>query len=276
MPAARSLRGSDTSSLKSSPPSTRPPSYGRHFHDELLSPPAHRSVTLHSIRATRPRSLNQFHLTQMLQVLTSVEPLILTVDNGLLYPPPPSHALYHLPRNLTWSGNEIFLFRSLPVVATRRSSAVTRDLALYTMRRTPFTHEISLMPRREGLKSAVMRGRRSLLGSMTWQVEVKGQIFLKYSKGKWKNAAGKVVASEKQTNTDERREELGFDTMREEITIEGDGVEVWVKDLIVAAWVTRIWQGHAKVSLARTLLRGQGNRRSSNQLFRACMLTSSL
>jgi hypothetical protein len=194
----------------------------------------------------------------MLQVLTSVEPLILTVDNGLLYPPPPSHALYHLPRNLTWSGNEIFLFRSLPVVATRRSSAVTRDLALYTMRRTPFTHEVSLMPRREGLKSATMRGRRSLLGSMSWQVEVKGELFLKYSKGKWKNAAGQVIASEKQTSTDDRKGELGSDAMREEITIEGDGVEVWMKDLIVAAWVATIWQRYMKVSLARTLLRGQG------------------
>jgi hypothetical protein len=254
MPASRSIRGLETSSVVSSPPLTRPPSYEQHFHDELVSPPALRSTTLHSTSMTRSRSLNQSHLTQMLQVLTSVEPLILTIDNGLLYPPPPSHALYHLPRNLTWSGNEIFLFRNLPVVATRRSSAVTRDLPLYTMRRTPFTHEVSLMPRREGVKSAVMRGRRSLLGNMTWEVDVKGELFLKYSKGRWKNPEGRVIASEKRISTDARGEEPGSDTMREEIAIEGDGVEVWIKDLLVAAWVAKIWQGHAKVSLAKTLL----------------------
>jgi hypothetical protein len=260
---------SETSSLRSVP-STRPPSYGRHLHDELLSapqqPPSGRpSLTLTPIRVTpRRRSCHQpqvDYVSQMLQILTAPEPLTLTVDNNLLYPPPPSNALYHLPRILTWSGNEISLSRSLPVSARRGSLASVRDLALYTMRRTPFTHEIALLPRREGLKGGVMRGRRSLLGNLSWEVEVKGgDKLLRYSKGRWKTADGKVVAREKQKSAAEEKEgsEEEWQPVREEITIEGEDVELWMKDLIVAAWCCRIWQGNGRMSFTRTLMRGQG------------------
>jgi hypothetical protein len=195
----------------------------------------------------------------MLQILTSPEPLTLTIDNNLLYPPPPSNALYHLPRILTWSGNEIYLARSLPVSArTGASLASARDLALYTMRRTPFTYEVSLLPRREGLKSAVMRGRRSFLGNLTWDVEVKGAKMFRYSKGRWKTPEGRVIATEKEKPPDEKGETSDWQPVREEITIEGEDVELWMKDLIVAAWCARVWQGTGRLSFARTLMRGQG------------------
>jgi hypothetical protein len=182
----------------------------------------------------------------MLQVLTAPGPLNLTIDNGLIYPPPPSNALYHLPRVLTWSGNEIFLFRSLPTIG-RRHAQPTRDLALYTMRRTPFTHEIALIPRREGLKSATMRGRRSLLSGMTWDVDIRNETLIRYAKGRWKDAAGNVLAEEKPSGGE-----------REGITIIAPNLEVNMKDLIVAAWTARVWQGNGRVGLARTLMRGEG------------------
>jgi hypothetical protein len=182
----------------------------------------------------------------MLEVLAAPGPLNLTIDNGLIYPPPPSNALYHLPRVLTWSGNEIFLFRSLPIFG-RRHAQPTRDLALYTMRRTPFTHEIALIPRREGLKAATMRGRRSLLSGMSWEVEFRNEVIIKYSKGKWKDASGTVLAEEQSSGGE-----------REGITIVAPGLEVNMKDLIVAAWTARVWQGNGRASLARTLMRGGG------------------
>jgi hypothetical protein len=228
-------------------PSGPPPSYSRHHNDELLIPAVNfRSRRRLSIPRPSPRRADPSH---MLAILTAPGPLDLTIDNGLIYPPPPSNALYHLPRVLTWSGNEIFLFRSLPSIG-RRHSQPARDLALYTLRRTPFTHEIALIPRREGLKSGTMRGRRSLLSGMTWEVDVRNEIVLKYSKGKWKGATGTVLAEEKHPGGE-----------REGITIISPGLEVNMKDLIVAAWTARVWQGngHIRTSLARTLMRGEGS-----------------
>ena len=247
---------SETSSLISVP-STRPPSYGRHRNDELVSPPARNLLNVPS-RNQRRRSTQIDYVSQMLQILTSPDPLTLTIDNNLLYPPPPSNALYHLPRILTWSGNEIFLSRSLPVSARRGAIASARDLSLYTMRRTPFTHEVSLVPRREGLKAAIMRGKRSLLGNMSWDVEVKGEKLLRYSKGRWKTSDGKVIATERHKGSEDKEENADWQLAREEITIQGDGVELWLKDLVVVAWCCRIWHGNGRVSFARSLMRGQG------------------
>jgi hypothetical protein len=250
----------DGMSLLSSVGSTRPPSYGkppsygRHLEDELLAAGRRRNSLSHP---HRHRNLQQVHLAAMLLTLTSPDPLSLTLDNNLLYPPPPSNALYHLPRTLTWSGNEIFLTRSLPISTTRRTPAASRDLALYTMRRVPFHQQIALVPRREGLKSAVMHGRRSILGNMSWDVEVAGEKILRYRKGKWKTPGGQVVATEKQC-LEWGLNEDDYSHAREEISIEGEGVELWMKDLIVAAWCSRIWQSNSKLSLARTLMRGQG------------------
>lgn len=128
------------------------------------------------------------------------------------------------------------------------------------MRRTPFTHEVTLFPRREGLKTAIMRGKKRIFGSsMTWEVEVKGQVILKYAKGKWIDKDGKIVAMENaQVAASSAKNTLNSYTSREAMTIAGEGCDVATKDLIVAAWCTRIWQSHGKVSLARTLMYGEG------------------
>jgi len=247
--AANSSRRSiaDTASFKSSTPSGPPPSYSRHHQDELLSPSANFRIRRRfSVPRPSPRRADP---SLMLQVLAAPGPLELTMDNGMIYPPPPSNALYHLPRVLTWSGNEIFLFRSLPALTGRRNAQPPRDLALYTMRRTPFTNEIALIPRREGLKSATMRGRRSLLGGMSWEVEIRSEVTLRFAKGKWRDNANTVVAEEKVQHEE-----------HDCLTIVGPNLEVYMKDLIVAAWATRIWQGNGRVSLARTLIRGEGIR----------------
>jgi hypothetical protein len=274
--------GDSTSLHSTSQISTRPPSYGRHFHDELVSPPGLLTsqytplttipmgaplVSRLAHRGGRPRSTastasSTCHITNMLQILTSTEPLTLTIDNNLLYPPPPSSALYHLPRVLTWSGTEISLARSLPWSQSRRpryTGRQARDLALYTMRRTPFTNDIILVPRREGLKLGVMRGHRSLLGNMSWTVEIRASEAtpsqnetvsrITYSKGRWKvhgldGSSGRIIAREKTMNPMAASEgEYAVENGKERnvITIEGSEVELWLKDLVVAAWCSRIW-----------------------------------
>lgn len=113
------------------------------------------------------------------------------------------------------------------------------------MRRTPFTNEVALIPRREGLMTAIMHGRRSLISGMTWEVEVRNQVKLRYAKGKWRDHLGMIVAEEKAGE-------------REGISIVGQNLEVQMKDLIVAAWATRMWQGHGRVSFVRTVMSGKG------------------
>lgn len=180
----------------------------------------------------------------ILEVLSAPGPLKLTLDNGMIYPPPPSNALYHLPRTVTWSGNDIFLYRSLPAIVRGRR-APPRDFALYTMSRKSFTNEVALIPQREGLLHATMHGRRSLIQGMVWDVEIRNQVKLRYARGKWRDHTGTIVA-----------EENGGE--REGITIVGEDLEVQMKDLIVAAWATRMWQGHTKVGFIRTLMSGKG------------------
>ena len=245
---------SDAISFESSAPSGLPPSYSQHQQDELLSMPRPSSLGRRRRRQV-PVARTPTHpsANQLLQVLGTNDALELTLDNDLIYPPPPSDALYHLPRQLTWSGNEIFLFRSLPATMSRRgySTSPARDLALYTMRRTPFTNEVTLLPRREGLKAAVMRGKRRMFrSSMSWAVEVKGKVMLKYAKGNWMDKDGNIVATEKA--------QVAASTAKNTLIIAGEGCDIATKDLIVASWCTRIWQSHGKVSLARTLMNGQG------------------
>src|SRR2546430_1667295 len=132
---------SDAMSLKSTTPSGLPPSYSQHQQDELLLIPAPLSLAERRRRQISvTRTPTHASVNQLLQVLGTNDALDLTIDNELIYPPPPSNALYHLPRPLTWSGNEVFLFRSLPALMSRQGHRIgpARDLALYTMRRTPF------------------------------------------------------------------------------------------------------------------------------------------
>lgn len=131
--------------------------------------------------------------------------------------------------------NEISLFRSLP---SGRTEQPPREYGLYTMRRTLFTSEIALMPRREGLKIAMMRGRRNLLGGRVWQVEVKNEVVIRYSRGKWKDRDGRVIA-----------EETLVPSQNPVLIISAGSLEVNMKDLLVSAWMSALWQEGKKLGL---------------------------
>ena len=105
-----------------------------------------------------------------------------------------------------------------------------------------------------------MRGKKKFFGSeMTWVVEVKGKTTLKYSRGKWRDKEGKVVATEKpRPGLSDGDPATNGQPSRQTVTIAGGELDIATKDLIVAAWCTRIWQSHGKVSLARTLMNGEG------------------
>jgi len=90
------------------------------------------------------------------------------------------------------------------------------------------------------------------LGGMSWEVEIRSEVTLRFAKGKWRDNANTVVAEEKVQHEE-----------HDCLTIVGPNLEVYMKDLIVAAWATRIWQGNGRVSLARTLIRGEGSFREA-------------
>ena len=70
---------------------------------------------------------------------------------------------------------------------------------------------------------------------------------------------GRVVATEQVLPLSNIWEDEEIPHIREVIIIEGEDVELWLKDLIVAAWCSRIWMSKAnRMSFVRGLLKGQG------------------
>ncbi|KAK3062663.1 hypothetical protein LTS18_003598, partial [Coniosporium uncinatum] len=183
-------------------------------------------------------------------------PITLTIDGGLIYPPPPSSAIYSLPRSFGWAGNEIFLQLSKPLIQRCVSDAANRDMKLYVIRRTPFTNEIALVPQRMGFVSGVMRGRRSIRGRTSWDIEIRDRVALRYSRGKWKDDLGNILAWEGGNKEHDQRIEVYGG--REEITITAAGRKLELTDLIVAAWCARLWRENAKPApLMQTLFKGR-------------------
>ncbi|KAF1810232.1 hypothetical protein P152DRAFT_104695 [Eremomyces bilateralis CBS 781.70] len=180
----------------------------------------------------------------------------LSLSNAYIYPPDHSTPLYRLPRTLTWPGNEISLQISTPArTRTPSEPPQYKDRKLYTMRKRPFTTEVTLQPHKLGAKSATVRSKRSLLGGVSWEVEVKGSgVIWKSSKGKWKDARnGRLVAVEGTGMGVEGTDVVVVDELH--CLKRFDQV---LLDLIVAAWCTKMWQRNTKVPLMQTLIWGGG------------------
>ncbi|KZF25005.1 hypothetical protein L228DRAFT_280282 [Xylona heveae TC161] len=180
---------------------------------------------------------------------SSDKPLSLTMDADLIYPTePPSLALYHIPRLLTWHGDRVYLHRSVPGKqrenGTRRK---VRDQDLYEIRGEVFTSSVyEIVGKRRGCYgtgNATMKRRRSLFGDI-WEISFKNRLVLRYDKNQWKDSNQKLVAVE----------EKGSNAPILKIQ---QGVDEPLRDLIVAGWCTQIWRQNTKTDLATTLTRGR-------------------
>jgi len=227
------------------------PPYEAHHEDDLF--------TGHTAEHARPNTPFQlvFQPAPLTSPIHPTGPITLTIDGGLIYPPPPSSAIYSLPRSFGWAGNEIFLQLSKPLVQRCESDAANRDMKLYIIRRTPFTNEIALVAQRAGFVGGIMRGRKSIRGRISWDIEIRNQFAMRYGRGKWKDAVGNILAWEGgNKELGQRIERYGC---REEITITATGRKSELTDLIVAAWCARLWRENAKPApLMQTLFRGRG------------------
>jgi len=233
--------------LHAAEPSGAPPPYALHEDSRHAAPKYRR-------QETPPPSEEQRNATESNDEDAetpppSPEPLSLTMDRDLIYPThPPSTAMYHLPRTLTWSGDRVFLEKSVP--AHRRENGKWRkayDQDLYEIRGQIFSMSCEIIAKRANCyqgRVASMKKRRSLFGDM-WDISFKERVVLRYNKCQWKDAAGAVVAIEEKN------------PMRRVVVIQ-EGIDSGMRDLIVAAWCAKVWREGTKPDLATTLSRGEG------------------
>lgn len=71
-----------------------------------------------------------------------------------------------------------------------------------------------------------------------WEVEVKNELAIRHSRGKWKDKDGKVIA-----------EEILVPGQNPVLIISAGSLEVNMKDLLVSAWISALWQEGKKLGL---------------------------
>ncbi|KAI9838553.1 MAG: hypothetical protein M1819_004862 [Sarea resinae] len=173
-------------------------------------------------------------------------PLSLTLDRDLIYPSsPPSVALYHIPRLLSFRGDRVFLEKCVP--AQLRENGTKRrpyDQPLYEFQRDDITSGncvvVSKAKTTFGGRVGQMK-RRGIFGN--WELSYKNRLTLKFKSGKWRDSEGEDIAVEESCTT----------------LVVKEGINEDMRDLVVAAWCAKIWRAEVKKDdLALTLTRGKG------------------
>ncbi|MCJ1373279.1 hypothetical protein MMC20_004507 [Loxospora ochrophaea] len=228
----------------------RPPAYEVHAQD-IPYPSVEETV-----QREEPSRLPNAPLTEPCPRSTAwfperlFHPLSLTMDNDLIYPTmPPSTALFHVPRNLQWMGERVYLHRSVPE-RTQRDGTTTPPTSqeLYDIICTPLKEwPIELHRKRAscyGRGVAVMTRRN--LRHPVYEVWFKKELTLRCIKHSWTDAYGKILAIEEeqvQTGREDQNKE------RRVMVIQA-GVDIKMMNLLVACWTTKVWR--ASQRLVRT------------------------
>ena len=131
-------------------------------------------------------------------------PPYLTLDKDLIFPPPPSQALYSLKFAISATGTSNVLYQSVPSTQSvdgTHQSPTMRDKALYAISRqwVMIDRFIIQGQRRSTIPGTLdFRKHPNFLGRMSWQCRnEKTQATLIRSKGdQWLDAEGKVIGRE--------------------------------------------------------------------------------
>ncbi|MCJ1486257.1 hypothetical protein MMC06_006434 [Schaereria dolodes] len=181
-------------------------------------------------------------------------PLSVTMDNEMIYPTlPPSTAMYHLPRALTFAGDHVYLRRNIPG-GNREDGKMrrARSSPLYEIRRLKYTDDKELCLRclsppshPYGDDRAHFKCKSGLFHGRACDVSRDNKVVLQCRRGKWKDEAGKIVATEgevndrtinvKMHNHEERKHYI------HRILVIEDPVSEQLRDLIMAAWCSQVW-----------------------------------
>ena len=220
-----------------------PPSYEAHVHDEVFSNKDAREMhESHSSSIGLPLEDVAFEDPLLPQSTPSNEPLSLTLDNDLVYPTlPPSNALYHIPRLLQWSGDRVYLERSVPQGLRKDGSPKpTKDQQLYEIC-AGFSKMSSIELRAKragchGIGTALMK--RTSQFHQHWEVHCQKELVLRYKNYKWTDAQERVLAVEEPYNRPRKEEEYRV----QRVMVIQLGVNQKMMNLLVACWTTRVWR----------------------------------
>ena len=225
-----------------------PPAYALHTHDERYTEAAAGGAG----GLARSRSENALESVAMANLIPNImlgpltAALSLTMDGELIYPTlPPSNALYHLPRQLTWRADRVYLHRSVPEKTKKNGSVVpASSQELYEIVKPPYaglggSGLYELVGKRASCFGA---GKGSMMRTSifhdTWEVSYQKELAIRYKKGKWRDAEGNVLATLEMGTEDSG---LAAEKKRRVMEIE-KGVSPKMVNLLVACWTAQVWR----------------------------------
>ncbi|MCJ1233023.1 hypothetical protein MMC14_000977 [Varicellaria rhodocarpa] len=217
--------------------SASPPAYHLHEHDQRYMDDDD------TVRQQQEIPLDRNVSTSIpgLSAGSTFEPLSLTMDDDLIYPTlPPSNALYHIPRRLTWTGNSVYLKRSIPERLKKDGTRMPAESQeLYDIAVRPYSTTVELMGKRASCfgKGKGIMVRPSVFHDV-WEVSFQNEIAVKYKKSKWLDPRGKVLATEEKP--DKATTNLGYKQRR--ILEISAGADAKLTNLLVACWTAKVWR----------------------------------
>ncbi|MCJ1352490.1 MAG: hypothetical protein MMC33_002474 [Icmadophila ericetorum] len=219
-----------------------PPAYELHRYDTLYTDhdaPERREPPNSPLGSPLDRTISTFGQGNT-TLLTA--PLSLTMDDDLIYPTePPSTALYHIPRRLTWTGDRVFLERSVPEKIRKNGTVIpTESQALYEIIGRPYSSTLELVAKRAscyGQGKAVMV-KPSIFHESNWEVWFQKVLTLKNRKGKWTDPSGNLLATEEKA--EKPKDSMSY-KQRRVMVIEAD-VNQKMMNLLVACWTAKVWR----------------------------------
>ncbi|MCJ1335506.1 hypothetical protein MMC09_000777 [Bachmanniomyces sp. S44760] len=180
-------------------------------------------------------------------------PLSITMENEMIYPTvPPSSALYHLPRPLTFHGESVYIRRNIHRgIGDNGKLKKPLGLMLYELKRVPYSNnrEISIKARNESCVSGstcLKLTSGSMLGTAC-EVRINNDIIFVCRWGKWKSAAGKVIAVEGEVKDATRIVPVHSNGTEEKrhcicrVLVMQEDIGEQLRDLLMASWSGKVW-----------------------------------
>ncbi|KFY21327.1 hypothetical protein V493_07504 [Pseudogymnoascus sp. VKM F-4281 (FW-2241)] len=272
--------------LKASPPLEDVPD------DSLSTPPRTDAQPSHQTPPTQPtppqpsslphqQSPAELAALQATALAAQQAPEFLSLDRDLIFPPPPSQALYSLAFALSGSGVSNTVRRSIPAVmradGSQRSEVTDKDL--YTIRRDHIANSCFII---EGKRRStfpgtlILRYHANLIKGPYWDctVEKTGELLMRGKGEEWIDGLGRTVgrepggiclrrkkrkAMEKEYEKRTQGQPVEWKSPVLELVAEGRGAaggddrtedaRARIRDLLVTCWVAKCWDAERAASM---------------------------
>ncbi|OBT63915.1 hypothetical protein VE03_05976 [Pseudogymnoascus sp. 23342-1-I1] len=270
--------------LQTSPPLEEVPGSNLSSEPQPAAQPSHQTPPTQPI-ARQPSNFPQQTPAELAAIQATAEaaqqaPQSLSLDRDLIYPPPPSQALYSLAFALSPTGVSNTVRRSVPAVVradgSQRSQVTDKDL--YSVRRDPIANSCYTI---EGKRRStfpgtlVLRYHANLIKGPYWDctVEKTGELLMRGRGEEWIDGLGRTVGREPGGICLRRKKRKAMEKEHEKRT-QGQNVE-WkspvlelvgegrkaggddssedararIRDLLVTCWVAKCWDAERVASI---------------------------